>query len=148
MVGNRKKSIIFYIIIVFIILVVLTGIFLIYNLLKEKSRASPGGSGESKAAEELPSIKEETGIFSKIKKIFGLNTSTSGGTGGGGGSGGGGGGGSSGGSSSGGTGGGTGFSTEQTICQNAQNGNLCDGLDVAYGGGYKALCCSEHSLCC
>ncbi len=34
------------------------------------------------------------------------------------------------------------------ICQNAQSGGLCDGLDVAYGEGYKAACCSEHSLCC
>jgi hypothetical protein len=38
--------------------------------------------------------------------------------------------------------------SDNTICQNAQNGSLCDGLDVLYGEGYKASCCTEHSLCC
>ena len=33
-------------------------------------------------------------------------------------------------------------------CQNAQNDGLCAGLDIAYGAGYQAACCSEHSLCC
>ena len=33
-------------------------------------------------------------------------------------------------------------------CQNAQNNGLCDGLDIAYGSGYKAACCGEHGLCC
>lgn len=33
-------------------------------------------------------------------------------------------------------------------CQNAQNGGLCGGLDLAYGAGYQAACCSEHGLCC
>jgi len=33
-------------------------------------------------------------------------------------------------------------------CQNAQNNGLCDGLDIAYGSGYKAACCGEHNLCC
>ncbi len=33
-------------------------------------------------------------------------------------------------------------------CQNAETSGLCDGLDIAYGQGYKAACCSEHNLCC
>ena len=33
-------------------------------------------------------------------------------------------------------------------CQNAQNNGLCAGLDIAYGAGYQAACCSEHGLCC
>lgn len=33
-------------------------------------------------------------------------------------------------------------------CQNAQNNGLCAGLDIAYGAGYQAACCNEHSLCC
>ena len=38
--------------------------------------------------------------------------------------------------------------TDTNICQNAQNNGLCAGLDIAYGAGYQAACCSEHSLCC
>ena len=38
--------------------------------------------------------------------------------------------------------------TNSLICQNAQDDELCDGLNVAYGDGYKTLCCSEHRLCC
>jgi hypothetical protein len=38
--------------------------------------------------------------------------------------------------------------TDRTICQNAANGELCDGLDIAYGEGYKGACCSEFGLCC
>lgn len=38
--------------------------------------------------------------------------------------------------------------TSQSICQNAETNSLCDGLDIVYGIGYKAACCSEHSLCC
>lgn len=34
------------------------------------------------------------------------------------------------------------------ICQNAQSSGLCGGLDLAYGEGYKAACCSEHNFCC
>ena len=34
------------------------------------------------------------------------------------------------------------------ICQNAANGELCEGLDIAYGDGYRAFCCSEYGLCC
>ena len=35
-----------------------------------------------------------------------------------------------------------------SICQNAHNNSLCDGLDLVYGTGYRASCCGEHSLCC
>lgn len=38
--------------------------------------------------------------------------------------------------------------TDQNICQNAQNNGLCAGLDIVYGAGYQATCCSEHTLCC
>lgn len=38
--------------------------------------------------------------------------------------------------------------SSQNVCQNAQDNGLCDGLDIVYGLGYKATCCSEHSLCC
>ena len=38
--------------------------------------------------------------------------------------------------------------SSQNICQNAQDNNLCDGLDIVYGLGYKAACCGEYGLCC
>ena len=38
--------------------------------------------------------------------------------------------------------------SSQDACQNAETNGLCDGLDIVYGIGYKAACCSEHSLCC
>ena len=38
--------------------------------------------------------------------------------------------------------------TSYTICQSAQTKAICDGLDLVYGPGYKAQCCSEHRLCC
>ncbi|MBI2522806.1 hypothetical protein HYW19_00280 [Candidatus Woesearchaeota archaeon] len=38
--------------------------------------------------------------------------------------------------------------SSQTVCQNAEDSGLCDGLDIVYGAGYKAACCSEHGLCC
>ena len=34
------------------------------------------------------------------------------------------------------------------VCQNAQTNGLCAGLDISYGLGYQASCCSEYSLCC
>ena len=40
------------------------------------------------------------------------------------------------------------YSTDQTTCQNAENGDLCEGLDILFGEGYQAACCSEHELCC
>ena len=38
--------------------------------------------------------------------------------------------------------------SSQNVCQNAQNNDLCDGLDIVYGIGYKAACCGEYGLCC
>jgi len=38
--------------------------------------------------------------------------------------------------------------TSFNICQNAETGGLCPGLDVLFGTGYQAACCSEHVLCC
>jgi len=40
------------------------------------------------------------------------------------------------------------FFTNKNTCQNAQDSGLCAGLDIAYGAGYQAACCSEHNLCC
>ena len=37
--------------------------------------------------------------------------------------------------------------SSQSVCQNAETNGLCDGLDIVYGTGYKAACCSEHGLC-
>ena len=34
------------------------------------------------------------------------------------------------------------------ICGNAENAGLCSELDILFGQGYQAACCSEHSLCC
>ena len=38
--------------------------------------------------------------------------------------------------------------SSQSVCQNAESNGLCGGLDIVYGIGYKAACCSEHGLCC
>lgn len=38
--------------------------------------------------------------------------------------------------------------SDMNVCQNAQGGGLCQGLDVLYGNGYKAACCSEWNVCC
>ena len=38
--------------------------------------------------------------------------------------------------------------TDFSICQNAENIGLCSGLDIIYGPGYQAACCSENLLCC
>ena len=39
--------------------------------------------------------------------------------------------------------------SSSSICQNAEDDDLCDGLDIVFGVGYKDACCSEHSpLCC
>jgi len=37
---------------------------------------------------------------------------------------------------------------DQNVCQNAQDGGLCDWLDFTYGEGYRAGCCTEYTLCC
>lgn len=36
----------------------------------------------------------------------------------------------------------------ETICNNAQDGGLCAGLNVTYWQGYKESCCSEFGKCC
>jgi hypothetical protein len=38
--------------------------------------------------------------------------------------------------------------TSFAYCQDMENGGLCEGLDVLFGEGYRAACCSEHGLCC
>lgn len=38
--------------------------------------------------------------------------------------------------------------SSQSICQDAETNGFCDGLDIVYGEGYMATCCSEHTLCC
>lgn len=141
---KKQKSFLIYIIIAIVLVI---GGILLYNFLKEKDSGWIASSDEEevskKTAGEIPSTGEETGIIAKIKNIF-----TGGGSSGGGGSS------SSGGSSSGSSpSGGTStetitYETDQTICQNAQNNNLCGGLDLTYGEGYRTLCCSEHNLCC
>lgn len=35
-----------------------------------------------------------------------------------------------------------------SVCENAQSSGFCSGLDIVFGEGYRAACCSEHSLCC
>jgi membrane protein involved in colicin uptake len=134
----------FWLYIVIAIVIIIAGI-LLYIFLRGKSQTL-SNAGESIPAGEVPTSEEKTGIIEQIKNFFGGGSSSRGGS-----SGGGGGSGSSGGGSAGGGSSGTTtpeFSTDQTVCQNAQDGSLCDGLDVTYGGGYKTLCCSEHSLCC
>ena len=37
---------------------------------------------------------------------------------------------------------------DQGICQNAQAGDLCGGLDILFGDGFQAECCSAYGLCC
>jgi len=39
-------------------------------------------------------------------------------------------------------------SSSSDICQNAENNGLCEGLDLVFGEGYKASCCSNYRLCC
>jgi len=34
------------------------------------------------------------------------------------------------------------------ICQNAESSGLCEGLDIVFGEGYMASCCSNYELCC
>lgn len=43
--------------------------------------------------------------------------------------------------------GGTSISS-QGSCQNAQDNDLCEGLDIVYGLGYRQACCNEYGLCC
>ena len=37
---------------------------------------------------------------------------------------------------------------DNNYCTNAQENDLCDGLDIVFGTGYKEDCCNEFSLCC
>ncbi len=39
-------------------------------------------------------------------------------------------------------------SSGSQICQNAEDAGLCEGLDIVYGTGYQAACCSGYGLCC
>ena len=144
-----KKNIIFLIIISIILIVV--GI-LFYNFNSDKQASYLGEERSEPGVEEskeITSPDEETGIIPRIKNLF-TGTGNGGGSGGGSGGSGGSGGGSSG-SSGEDSSGGNGVTenvTDQIICQNAQNNNLCNGLDLTYGEGYQTICCSEHNLCC
>jgi hypothetical protein len=40
------------------------------------------------------------------------------------------------------------YISDSGICETAENNGLCDGLDIVFGDGYRAACCSEHGLCC
>ena len=40
------------------------------------------------------------------------------------------------------------YFTDFNVCQNAQSGGLCSGLDLVYGESYRSTCCIEHGLCC
>ena len=41
-----------------------------------------------------------------------------------------------------------GESSQQDICQLAETGELCGGLNLTYGGAYEQNCCSIFGLCC
>jgi len=134
-----KKLTIFYIIAAIAIVVIVIGGILIYNFKYKKETLFKTGKetpkeeiGEEKI--QLPGEEKETGA-----------TPTAGGSGGAGGWGGGGGAGAGGGE---GGAAGTEYVSDKTICQNAQNNDLCNGLDLTYGQGYRTTCCSEHNLCC
>lgn len=43
-------------------------------------------------------------------------------------------------------GGATGSSS--SICEDADFNELCGGLDIVFGEGYRAACCIDHGLCC
>jgi hypothetical protein len=38
--------------------------------------------------------------------------------------------------------------TSQEYCKNAEDSELCEGLDVVFGHGYKNDCCEDFTLCC
>lgn len=129
--------------IVFIALVIMALVIAVILIYSYPKTSGEEVSPEAKSNEtEINNSGKEPNI---IQRIFG---SGGGGSGGAGSSGGGGGdsGGSGGGSSDGGTA--KTYTTDLTICTNANNDNLCDGLDLAYGDGYKDACCSERGLCC
>ncbi|MFH1316021.1 MAG: hypothetical protein ABII01_00725 [Candidatus Woesearchaeota archaeon] len=37
---------------------------------------------------------------------------------------------------------------DHDICDNAHTYELCDGLDLAFGEGYKSACCATYGSCC
>jgi len=39
-------------------------------------------------------------------------------------------------------------SADLGVCQNADAGGLCPGLDIVFGVGYRDSCCGEYTLCC
>lgn len=134
-----KKSIIFVIIIALVLVV--AGIFT-YNFLIKKDLI------EKISLEEILNGKENISVPEIIENGETITEITSDGgiTGG---TGGGGGGGGSGASSPGGAdSNGIEYYTSQQICQNAQTDDLCNGLDITYGEGYRTVCCSEYNLCC
>jgi len=139
-----KKFKIFYTVAAIAIVVIIIGGILIYNFKYKKEIPFEIGKENPKAEtgeEKIQLLEEEkeTGTTSTP------TTGDMGGTGGGGGGSGGGGGGGGGGA---GGAAGTEYISDQTICQNAQTNDLCNGLDLAYGQGYRATCCSEHNSCC
>jgi len=135
-----------------VIILIFGGIFFhdLKQIIKEAfvgSTEKPSGwiSGKSNLSnEEVAKILAEENKTEKEKPII-EEVNATGGTGGGGGSGASGGTGGSGASGGGET---TPLISDITICQNAQNDNLCNGLDLTYGRGYRTACCTEHSLCC
>jgi hypothetical protein len=36
----------------------------------------------------------------------------------------------------------------QEICLNAAGQSICNGLDIAFGEGYRSSCCSNYGKCC
>ena len=40
------------------------------------------------------------------------------------------------------------LTADEDVCENAQTFNLCDGLDLTYGDGYREICCGDYNLCC
>ena len=136
---------------VFLVIIITIVISVIFLLIKEYSDSS-------KQKNMLPKEKSDNGLTKDIQETNESEAGqtnfkkTSGGSEGDGGfSSGGGSSGSSegsGGVSSGGSSSSTTYTTDLTVCTNAQNGYLCDGLDLTYGEGYETACCSERSLCC
>lgn len=129
---TKKKLVIFYVLTA--IIIIIGGIFA-YNFLKKGVIEKGWFPEKNKVGEEQVSPPEEEGETETpyIPRADGLADGLAGG---------GSGGGSSGGEAP------VEYTTDLTICTNAQNSGLCNGLDIAYGEGYKVACCSERGLCC
>ncbi len=109
----------------------------ILSVMQEYSKETISPNGKPSETSGNPSdLGEQPDLINRIS-----------GGGGGGDSSGGSGGGSSGSGSSG-SGNSITYTTDLSACTNAKNGDLCNGLNLAYGDGYEAACCSERSLCC